>query len=151
MKSEGLSQQEGLSAVKFKLGVLAILAIASSPANTHGGDRFEGYFWIVGSEKAPPAKSLSNYEFLKEVERISEQYSKTCGEDVAVWHSDLMTGLTPGLWVAYTVFEDTKSKAMQRVPNDSCSKLGYLKGGDLVFPTLLEVCAANLDQCAKDH
>ena len=117
---------------------------------SRAGDVIEGYFWVIGAEKAPAAKTLSNYEYVTEVQRIAKKYEAECGGYVNVWHSDLVHGFASGLWVIYTVFEFEKAEALAHVGKDPCSKKGYLKKSTISLPGYIAACSSALDECKKD-
>lgn len=130
--------------------LVTVFSLLFSVSAAVAGDLVEGYFWIIASQKARPAKTYSNSEFLIEVQTLTDRYRVQCGGEVQVWHSDLISKLQPGLWVIYTVLEEDRSNALARVAADACSKKGYLKHGTLSYPRFLQACAANLAECKKD-
>src|SRR4051812_22457293 len=134
----------------MRIWTAALSLILLSANVAVAGDTFEGYLWIIASEKAKPAKTYSNSDFLTEVQSLKERYEARCGVKVQVWHSDLIDQFRPGLWVIYTVLEEERSKALAEVGEDGCSKKGYLKHGAVKYPRFLQACAANLEDCKKD-
>ena len=130
--------------------LVTVLSLLFSAHAAVAGDLVEGYFWIIASEKAKPAKTYSNSDFLIEVQSLKDRYRTRCGVEVQVWHSDLVSQFQPGLWVVYTVFEEDRSNALALVGTDACSTKGYLKHGTLSYPRFLQACAANLAECKKD-
>jgi hypothetical protein len=129
---------------------MTVLSLLFSVNAAAAGALVEGYFWIIASEKARPAKTYSNSDFHIEVQAFKDRYRAKCGVDVQVWHSDLISKFRPGLWVIYTVFEEDRSTALSYVGADACSRKGYLKRGTLSYPRFLQACAANLEECKKD-
>ena len=130
--------------------LVTVLSLLFSVNAAVAGDLVEGYFWIIASQKAKPAKTYSNSDFLIEVQALKNRYRAQCGVEIQVWHSDLISQFQPGLWVIYTVLEEDKSNALAHVGADACSRKGYLKRGTLSYPRFLQACAANLEECKKD-
>ena len=109
-------------------------------------DALSEYFLVVGSIKAKPADQYSVSDFVREIHKLEDEYSKRCGAAVFAWHSDLVRGFRSGFWFLYTISDKRKSMVDAFPRQDHCSQAGYVKKGSMNVPDRYLACIAVIGQ-----
>ena len=121
--------------------------VLASPAES--GDLMEGYFYIVGSTpstiRVEEIIDVAVPAFRDTLSTLNVEWSDKCEVPVDIWHTNLMHNennpWTPDHWFAFIAMEETKAMTNAAAPATDCITDSYIKFGEMVIPTLYQICA----------